>query len=155
MRKRQLWDWGFSRDSSVQDACDTSIARTIIIVAFHLADISIVILSFKGISRRILTVGRVQSQSLNKYQDPSLQEVHHAYSPLWCSHEQPFSLLCRRLRYLHTLDNSLFLYYDYWSVNMLGFCISTPIARCNRRVELSIDTYLVHQLVQRFSQYIG
>ena len=45
MKKRQLWDWGIHRDSSVQAACDTSIARTIIIITFHLADISIVILS--------------------------------------------------------------------------------------------------------------
>ena len=31
--------------------------------------------------------------------------------------------------------------YAYWSVNSLGYDISIYIARCNRRVELFIDTY--------------
>ena len=30
-----------------------------------------------------------------------------------------------------------------------GCCRSIPIARCNRKVELSIDTYFFHQLVER------
>ena len=78
-----------------------------------------------------------------------MQGVHHTYSQLWCSREQPQSLLCGRLLYLQTLDNTLFIDFDYWSVHMLGCCISTPIALCNRRVELSFDTYFFHQLVQR------
>ena len=55
----------------------------------------------------------------------------------------------------YTLDNSLFLDYDYWSVNKLGCCISIPIARCNGRVELSIDSYFFHQVAQRFLQYMA
>ena len=65
----------------------------------------------------------------------------------------PLSLVCGTLLYPHTLNSSILLDYDYWCVKKLGFCISIPIAHCNKRVEFSIDTYFFHQLVQRFFQY--
>ena len=134
----------------MQAAWDTSIARTIIIITFHIADVSVVILSLESISRYVLTVGKIQSQPSIKYQDPSLQDVHRTYSQLWCSHGQPLSFLCGRYCTLHAVDNSLLIMtislstswgvaYRYLLPAVMGgwSCLSIPSSFTNWSREIS------------------
>ena len=111
-------------------------------------------LSLKSISRCVLTIGRVQANCLLNTRTLPCRTYTMPTRSFGVRMNNPSVSFSADYR-TYTLDNSLFLDYDYWSVNKLGCCISIPIARCNGRVELSIDSYFFHQVAQRFLQYMA
>ena len=140
MKKRQLWHRGFRRHSSLQAAWDTSIARTIIIVTFHLADISIVICRWEA-PRDVFCL-LLEFKAIRPLNTPTLPcrtytIPTHSFGVRM--DKTPQSFIRQILLYL-THSGRYPIDYEYWSVSKLGCCVSIPIARCNGTVWLSINS---------------